>query len=163
MEISHEKTGTPDRISLRESIINEFKSNKDNSYIIKLETDTGTNRSLCYAEIYDDVEYARNVLPKYIIERNFPPEKEEKPEKEIKEEKPKEEKKPEKPEPEKPVETTTDEKPKEEKLQAEPIEEARSEVEKPEEKGKEEKLKEETNSEKTVQPATEEKPKEETK
>jgi ribosomal protein S24E len=88
IEISHEKTGTPDRISLRESIINKFKSNKDNSYIIKLETDTGTNRSLCYAEIYDDYEYARNVVPKYIIERNFPSEKEEKPEKEVKEEKP---------------------------------------------------------------------------
>jgi len=114
IEISHEKTGTPNRISLRESIINNFKSNKDNSYIIKLETDTGTNRSLCYAEIYDDVEYARNVVPKYIIERNFPSEKEEKSEKEVKEKKPKEETKPEKPELEKPVETTANEKPKEE-------------------------------------------------
>jgi ribosomal protein S24E len=149
IEISHEKTGTPDRISLREFIINKLKSNKDNSYIIKLETDTGTNRSLCYAEIYDDVEYARNVIPKYIIERNFPSEKEEKSEKEIKEEKPKEEKKP-----EKPVETTANEKPKEEKPQAEPVEEAKPEEEKP---------KEETRSEKPVQPTTEEKPKEETK
>jgi len=109
IEISHEKTGTPNRISLRESIINNFKSNKDNSYIIKLETDTGTNRSLCYAEIYDDVEYARNVVPKYIIERNFPSEKEEKSEKEVKEKKPKEEEKP-----EKPVQPATEEKPKEE-------------------------------------------------
>jgi len=149
IEISHEKTGTPDRISLRDSIINKFKSNKDNSYIIKLETNTGTNRSLCYAEIYDDFEYARNVVPRYIIERNFPSEKE------VKEEKSKEEKKPEKPEPEKPVEITANGEQKEEKIQAEPVEEA-----KPEKEGNEEKLEEETKSEKTVQPSTEEKPKE---
>ena len=91
IEISHEKTGTPDRISLRKSIINKFKSKEDNVYIIKLDTDTGTNRSLCHTEIYDDAKYARNVIPKHIIERNFPSEKE------VKEEKPKEEKKPEKP------------------------------------------------------------------
>ena len=138
IEISHEKTGTPDRISLRKSIIDKFKSKEDNAYIIKLDTDTGTNRSLCYTEIYDDAKYARNVVPKYIIERNFPSEKE------VKEEKPKEEKKPEKP--------------------VEPAKESKlAEEEKPEKKGKEEKPKEEKKPEKPIQPAAEEKPREETK
>ena len=96
IEISHDKVGTPDRASLRKSIINKLKSKDDNVYIIRLQTDTGTNRSLCYTEIYDDAGYAKKVVPKYIVERNFPSKKEEKkPEKEskVKEEKPKKEEK----------------------------------------------------------------------
>ena len=94
IEVVHEKAGTPDRSSLRKDLIIECKSEENNLYIINFQTQTGTNRSICYAEIYDDAEYAREVLPKYIINRNFPPKEEEKPKEEKSPtEKPPEEKK----------------------------------------------------------------------
>ena len=94
IEVIHEKSGTPDRAALRKNLIDECKSEEDNLYIVNLQTQTGTNKSICYAEIYDDADYARKVVPKHIIDRNFPPKKEEKPKEEkLPTEKPPKEKK----------------------------------------------------------------------
>ena len=78
IEIDHDKLGTPDRISIRKNLVEQWKSKENNLYIINCRTDTGTNSSICYAEIYDDAIYAQKIVPKHIIKRNFPPPKEEK-------------------------------------------------------------------------------------
>jgi len=91
VEIFHEKLGTPDRNTLRKNLIDEWRSKENNLYIINCKTETGTNKSICYAEIYDDAEYGKKIVPKYIIDRNFPPPTEEK---KIPEEKPPKEEKP---------------------------------------------------------------------
>lgn len=91
-EIEHGQTaGTPSRLEVRETLAKLLKTNIDIVYIRKMETKTGTMITVGAANIYDCVEQAKLVEPKYIIVRNIPPEKPEK-EKMEKAEKQKEEK-----------------------------------------------------------------------
>ena len=110
VEITHEKGGTPDRIAIRDFLASQLKEKPQNLYIIKVEGKTGSDSSVCQAEIYESKELADEILPKYINTRNLPPDKREtkkpKPE-ETKKEKPKEE-------PKAKPEETKKEKPKEE-------------------------------------------------
>jgi ribosomal protein S24E len=120
VEIIHEKGGTPDRITVRDFLASQLKENPENLYIINLDGKTGSDSSVCQAEIYENKELAEKILPQYLITRNLPPDKREvkqkakaKPE-ETKKEKPetKEEPKvkPEETKKEKPEKTTISEK-----------------------------------------------------
>jgi ribosomal protein S24E len=119
VEITHEKGGTPDRIAIRDFLASQLKEKPQNLYIIKVEGKTGSDSSVCQAEIYESKELADEILPEHIRTRNLPPDKREtkqkpkaKPE-ETKKEKPepKEPKaKPEETKKEKPEPTKTSEK-----------------------------------------------------
>ncbi|MEE9458910.1 MAG: hypothetical protein V3V84_04010 [Candidatus Bathyarchaeia archaeon] len=116
VEITHEKGGTPDRIAIRDFLASQLKEKPQNLYIIKVEGKTGSDSSVCQAEIYESKELADEILPEHISTRNLPPDKREakqkpkaKPE-EPKKEKPEPKAKPEEPKKEKPEPTKTSEK-----------------------------------------------------
>lgn len=115
--VKHPSTGTPPRFELRKELATKLKSTLDQTFIVKLETKTGTNEAVGEAQVYDSVDRAKAIVPAHILVRNLPPEERKKiteakaakvekkpPEKKAKEKKP-EEKKPEekKPEPAKPA------------------------------------------------------------
>jgi small subunit ribosomal protein S24e len=102
VEIIHEKGGTPDRIAIRDFLASQIKEKSQNLYIIKVEGKTGSDSSVCQAEIYETKELAEEILPEYLSTRNLPPDKREAKQKPIV--KPEETKK------EKPEKTQTSEK-----------------------------------------------------
>ena len=76
-QVIHEKSGTPTRIQVRRSLANSLDVDEERVYIKKIETKTGTNISICEANIYDSVSEAESIEPEHIILRNRPKEKEE--------------------------------------------------------------------------------------
>ncbi len=91
IEVTHDKTGTPERMTLKKFLASQFDEKPENLYLIKVESKTGSDRSLCNVQIYEEKDLAEKTLAKHIITRNLPPE-ERKPKKE-REAKPREEKK----------------------------------------------------------------------
>ncbi|HID17463.1 TPA: 30S ribosomal protein S24e [Candidatus Bathyarchaeota archaeon] len=73
-ELIHQASGTPSRTLIRKLLASKFKEDVDKVYVIKMVTKTGTHRTVCSVEVYDEKERARTVLPKYILIRNLPPE-----------------------------------------------------------------------------------------
>jgi ribosomal protein S24E len=92
VEITHEKGGTPDRIAIRDFLASQLKEKPQNLYIIKIEGKTGSDSSVCQAEIYESEELADEILPKYISTRNLPPDKREAKKSKVKPEETKKEK-----------------------------------------------------------------------
>jgi len=75
-QVEHGQTGsTPPRLEVRKAVANALKKDADLVFVKKFETKTGTHTALGIANVYDSVEQARLIEPKYIIERNVPPEK----------------------------------------------------------------------------------------
>jgi len=74
--VEHSQTGnTPPRLEVRKAVAAVLKKDSDLVFVKKLETKTGTHNAFGVANVYDSVEQARLIEPKYIIERNVPPEK----------------------------------------------------------------------------------------
>lgn len=73
-ELIHQSSGTPDRVSVRKLLASKFKEDVGKVYVIKMVTKTGTHKTICSAEVYDEEERARIVLPKHILIRNLPQE-----------------------------------------------------------------------------------------
>jgi len=148
VEVTHTSAGTPERFSTRKALAEWFNAKLDNLYITDMITGTGTQRTVCNVELYDEQNIAARIVPAHIRVRNLPAEerkklKEEKVEKkEVKppaekpekpekaEKKPEKLEKPEKKE-EKPVEKKVEEKPAEKKPEKK---EARKEAKKEEPK-----------------------------
>lgn len=116
---------TPSRMELREAIAKELKEKPERTVIFQIKTDFGNKRADIYAEIYNDENIMKDVVPKHIITRH-------------KVEEPKEEKKEEVPAPAKPEEKPA-ETPAEEPKKEESAEKSEEEVAKPEEKNEEQK------------------------
>jgi small subunit ribosomal protein S24e len=74
--IKHEQTGsTPPRPEIRKAVAAALKTSADLVFVKKFETKTGTHMAIGVANVYDSIEQAKIVEPKYIINRNVPPEK----------------------------------------------------------------------------------------
>jgi ribosomal protein S24E len=52
-----------------------LRKDADLVFVKKMETKTGTHTALGSANVYDSVEQAKLIEPKYIVKRNVPPEK----------------------------------------------------------------------------------------
>lgn len=75
-QVIHDQTGsTPPRLEVRKAVADTLKAESSLVFLKKLETKTGTHVATGTANIYDSKEQASLVEPKYIIERNTPPEK----------------------------------------------------------------------------------------
>lgn len=75
-EVEHSETGsTPPRSEARKAVARALKTEVDLVFVKKFETKTGTHTAVGLANVYDSVEQASLVEPKYIIRRNVPPEK----------------------------------------------------------------------------------------
>lgn len=78
-QVEHSRTGsTPPRLEAGKAIARALKTDDDLVFVKKLETKTGTHTAAGLANVYDSVEQARLVEPKYVIKRNFLPKKPEK-------------------------------------------------------------------------------------
>jgi small subunit ribosomal protein S24e len=95
LDVDHEKEGSPSRVALRDAIASKYSTKSENVFVVQIQTPTGSQHSLCEAQVYDDPEAARKMVPKHIQIRNLPSEERKK----IREESKKAE---EKPKPEKP-------------------------------------------------------------
>jgi len=65
---------TPSRAAVRREIAVLLKTDLDKVYVKKIETKTGTRRTIGLAHIYEDAENALKVEPTHIINRNTAPE-----------------------------------------------------------------------------------------
>jgi small subunit ribosomal protein S24e len=74
--IYHDQTGsTPPRLEIRKAVATALKVNTDLVFTKKIVTKTGTHTAVGMANVYDSVEKANFIEPKYIVKRNVPPEK----------------------------------------------------------------------------------------
>ncbi len=71
-QIDHEKSGTPTRLQIRQSLAGVLDVEEERVYIKKIETKTGTTISIGEANIYDSISQAEYVEPEHIILRNRP-------------------------------------------------------------------------------------------
>lgn len=75
-QVDHNQTGsTPPRLEVKNALAKILKKDANLVFIKKLETKTGTHTAIGMANIYDSIEQARLIEPKYIVDRNIPPEK----------------------------------------------------------------------------------------
>jgi len=72
VDVEHEKAGTPDKASIRKAVASRLKAKPESVFIVEMHTATGLHRTRCHIDVYDDPEFGRKVLPKHLIERNFP-------------------------------------------------------------------------------------------
>jgi ribosomal protein S24E len=72
--IDHDGSATPKRFDVRKGLAGKYGVVLDSCFVTKLETLTGTRRTVGVAEIYDDPSRAKLVVPKHIRTRNLPPE-----------------------------------------------------------------------------------------
>jgi small subunit ribosomal protein S24e len=70
--ISHEKSGTPSRVEVRQKLAASLDVNEERIYINKFETGTGSMTATGEANVYDSAEQAKITEPKYIILRSSP-------------------------------------------------------------------------------------------
>jgi len=71
-QIDHEKSGTPTRMQVRQSLAAMLDVDEEKVNIKKIETKTGTTISFGRANIYDSPSQAEYVEPEHIILRNRP-------------------------------------------------------------------------------------------
>jgi small subunit ribosomal protein S24e len=75
-QVEHSQTGnTPLRLEVRKAVATALKKDADLVFVKKIETKTGTHTAVGLANVYDSVEQAKLIEPKYIVKRNVPPEK----------------------------------------------------------------------------------------
>jgi len=82
MEVTFEiqEPATPRRSEVRREIAVLLKTDLDNVWVKRLETHTGTHKTVGLAHVYDSVEAAMRVEPEHTIARNKTPEREPEPE-----------------------------------------------------------------------------------
>lgn len=65
-----QQPSTPSRVDTRKEIAAQMKVDLERVYIVKLETKTGTQKTVGRAHVYDTVERALLVERDHIMERN---------------------------------------------------------------------------------------------
>ncbi len=70
-----EEPSTPNRSDMRREIAVMLKVDLERVWIRRLETKSGTKKTVGLAHVYDDAARVIQFEPKYIIKRNQPPEK----------------------------------------------------------------------------------------
>ncbi|MEM0057563.1 MAG: 30S ribosomal protein S24e [Candidatus Bathyarchaeia archaeon] len=75
-QVEHNQTGsTPSRLEVKNALARILRKDANLIFIKKLETKTGTRVAVGWANVYDSIEQAKLIEPKYIWDRNLPPEK----------------------------------------------------------------------------------------
>jgi small subunit ribosomal protein S24e len=75
-QVEHGETGcTPSRVEIRKAVAVATKTNESVVFLKKYVTKTGTLTAFGTANIYDTIEQAKLIEPKYIVKRNVPEDK----------------------------------------------------------------------------------------
>jgi len=72
--VKHENAATPTRAELRKELATKLKSTPEQTFVIKVETKTGSTEAIGEAQVYDSAEIAKSIIPEYILIRSLPPE-----------------------------------------------------------------------------------------
>jgi ribosomal protein S24E len=67
----HMSAGTPRLYDVKKTIAQEYNTNEENVFVLKLETLRGTNRTSVIAEIYDQTERGKELVTEHIKKRNL--------------------------------------------------------------------------------------------
>ncbi|MEM2112474.1 MAG: 30S ribosomal protein S24e [Candidatus Bathyarchaeia archaeon] len=70
--VDHAGSGTPSNVEIRKKLADMFNVDVERVYLRKNKTKTGSMTVTSEAHVYDSVEQARYVEPKYIIQRTTP-------------------------------------------------------------------------------------------
>ena len=68
-EVTHEEA-TPSRLSVRDSLAAMLNKEAGEVVVHELDTKFGMRKTVGYAKVYDDAEYARDVEQDHMLERN---------------------------------------------------------------------------------------------
>jgi len=68
------KGKTPTRLEVKKAVAAELKTSEEMIFVKRMQTMTGTNTAVGIANVYETVEQAKFIEPKYIRKRNSPPE-----------------------------------------------------------------------------------------
>jgi len=71
--VNHVAGPTPPRPEIRKAVAEALKANIDFVFVKKFETKAGMHTAVGVANLYDSVEQAQRIEPKYIVKRNVPP------------------------------------------------------------------------------------------
>lgn len=73
-EVNHQETGgTPPRMEVKKALADLLNVDQNLVFIKRFETKTGTLIAQGRANIYPALEQAKKIEPKYLIQRNLPP------------------------------------------------------------------------------------------
>ncbi|WP_455367531.1 hypothetical protein [[Eubacterium] cellulosolvens] len=76
LEIDHSPQGTPDRTIAKQEVAAYLGHDAKKIQIIAMKTLTGTRRTVCTVELYEDVERGKRIVHQHIPERGLPKTKE---------------------------------------------------------------------------------------
>ncbi|MFB6128782.1 MAG: 30S ribosomal protein S24e [Halorhabdus sp.] len=68
-EVAHEEA-TPSRLSVRDSLAAMLNKDAEEVVVHQLDTTFGMRKTVGYAKVYDDPEFAREVEQDHMLERN---------------------------------------------------------------------------------------------
>jgi len=68
-EVTHEEA-SPERLSVRDSLAAMLNKDADEVVVHELDTKFGMRKTVGYAKVYDDADYARDVEQEYMLDRN---------------------------------------------------------------------------------------------
>jgi len=68
-EITHEDA-SPERLSVRDSLAAMLNKDADEVVVHELDTKFGMRKTVGYAKVYDDAEFAQDVEQDHMLERN---------------------------------------------------------------------------------------------
>jgi small subunit ribosomal protein S24e len=68
-EVVHDEA-TPSRLSVRDSLAAKLNKDSDEVVVHTLDTKFGMRKTVGYAKVYDNPEFARDVEQEYMLERN---------------------------------------------------------------------------------------------
>jgi small subunit ribosomal protein S24e len=75
-QVEHRQSGsTPPRLEIRKAVADAMGIDGKLVFIKRFETKTGTQIAVGTAHVYESIEQADLIEPKYVIKRNVPPEK----------------------------------------------------------------------------------------
>jgi small subunit ribosomal protein S24e len=68
-EVTHEEA-SPERLSVRDSLAAKLNKDADEVVVHELDTKFGMRKTVGYAKVYDDADFARDVEQEYMLDRN---------------------------------------------------------------------------------------------
>ena len=68
-EVTHEEA-SPERLSVRDSLAAMLNKDADEVVVHELDTKFGMRKTVGYAKVYDDADFARDVEQEYMLDRN---------------------------------------------------------------------------------------------
>lgn len=68
-EIVHDEA-TPSRLSVRDSLAAKLDKDSDEVVVHEMEAKFGMRRSIGYAKVYENPDFARDIEQEYMLERN---------------------------------------------------------------------------------------------